>query len=552
MDMSQYKDLFISEVREHLHTLNDTIVELEGDPGERGKIDVLFRMAHSIKGMAASMGYEKMAELAHKMEDLMDKVRKEAFGFGTEIADLLLEGSDLLREMVRGVEEDGKAEQDISGLVEKLTGFKPRSTAKEEEKRAGSDAQSHERKVDGPVEGKTGGTGNAVLEPGDGEQPQKTVRVRTEVLDNLINITGELVTSKNRLANIAGESGSRNLDLAVFDLSRQVRELHDEILKLRLMPFGAVADRLPRTLRDAAKKSGKDISLRISGREIEIDRGILEGISDPLSHILRNAVDHGIEPPAERLDRGKKTSGTIAIEARKLKDRIIISVADDGRGMDPAGIIAAAREKGLINEEEGARLSPIQAFLLTCLPGFSTAKEVTGISGRGVGMDVVRSSLQSLGGNLSIESELGRGTRFTLSLPVTISIIQVLLVGCRPFTIAFPVDKILRTLDIKREAISVRGRRTVFRLGEDSIPLLSLQRLLGLPLPARKGPGIPAVMVEIRGRKAVLVVDRFIGQQDVFVKPFGRPMNRMKGLMGGAVLGDGRIICILDPAELVR
>ncbi len=552
MDMSQYKDLFISEVREHLQTLNDTIVALEGEPGDHGKIDVLFRMAHSIKGMAASMGYEKMAELAHKMEDLMDKVRKEVFGFETGIADLLLEGSDLLAEMVRGVEEDGKAEQDISGLVEKLAGFTPLSAGGEGEKQQGSAAPSHGRKVDGTVEGKTGGTARAVREQGDGERSQKTVRVRTEVLDNLINITGELVTSKNRLANISGKSGLRNLDMAVFDLSRQVRELHDEILKLRLMPFGALADRLPRTLRDLAKKSGKDVSLRVSGREIEIDRGILDEISDPLLHLLRNAVDHGIETPAERLGRGKKPNGTIAVEARKLKDRIIISIADDGRGMDPAGIIAAALEKGLISEEEGHRLSPRQAFLLTCLPGFSTAREVTGISGRGVGMDVVRSSLQSLGGNLSIESEPGKGSQFTLSLPVTISIIQVLLVGCTPLTVAFPVDKILRTLDIKREDVSVSGRRTVFELGGESIPLLSLQRLLGLPLSTGKGPGIPAVMVEIRGRKAGLVVDRFIGQQDVFVKQFGRPMNRMKGLMGGAVLGDGQIICIIDPAELLR
>jgi len=220
--------------------------------------------------------------------------------------------------------------------------------------------------------------------------------------------------------------------------------------------------------------------------------------------------------------------------------------------MDPDSIIAAAREKDLVSDEEASRLSPRQAFLLTCLPGFSTADKVTGISGRGVGMDVVRSSLQSLGGNLSIESEFGKGSRFTLSLPLTISIIQVLLVGCAQYTVAFPIDKVLRTLDIKREDITASGRRTVLTLGGESLPLLSLRRLMGLPLTSGKGPGIPAVIIETRGRKTGMLVDRFIGQQDVFVKPFGRPLNRMRGLIGGAVLGDGRIVCILDPAEFVR
>ncbi len=547
MDMTQYKDLFISEVREHLHTMNDTIVALERDPGDRDKIDTLFRMAHSIKGMAASMGYEAMAELAHTMEDLMDKVRKAAFVFEAGIADLLLEGADRLADMVRGVAEDGTSEQEISGLLRKLAGYTPAS-----DKQRKRSAPGLQRDETVPLSGKPGVTESIGQKTGDRKAGQQTVRVRTEVLDSLVNITGELVTTKNRLATIAGASGSRSLDTAVSDLSRQVRELHDEILKLRLMPFGAAADRLPRTLRDVAKKSGKDVSLRISGREIELDRSILEEIADPLLHILRNAVDHGIEAPEERLAAGKPPCGTIAIKARKEHDRVIISISDDGRGMDPCRIIAAAQEKGLISEDEGARLSPRQAFLLTCLPGFSTAREVTGISGRGVGMDVVRSSLMSIAGNLSIDSEPGRGTIVNLSLPMTISIIQVLLVGCASMCVAFPVDKILRTIDIRRETMTTSGRRTVFMLGNERIPLLSLSRLLGLPFPSGRGAGIPAVMVELRGRKAGLVVDRFIGQQDVFIKPFGRPLNRLKGLMGGAVLGDGQIVCILDPAELVR
>jgi len=543
MDMSQYKDLFISEVREHIQGMNEAIVALEGAPEDRERIDYLFRMAHSIKGMSASMGYGGMAGLAHKMEDLMDRVRKGAIGFASGVADLLLEGSDFLSHMLNDVDAGGNGQRDIDDLVSRLAGYAPPPAA-EPARTDGSET--------GPSDGETPLPGR-LQQPAVPDKPDSVhnVRVKTEVLDTLVNITGELLTHKNRMVSMSRELGSPALTEAISDLSRLVRELQNEVLKVRLMPFGSVADRLPRTVRDLAKKSGKEVVFRVSGKEIELDRGILEELSDPLLHLLRNAVDHGLEAPADRVAAGKNPAGTVSLEARREKDRFLVTISDDGRGMDPCLITAAAVGKGLVAPAEAALLSPQESLMLICLPGFSTAATVTDVSGRGVGMDAVRASVQAIGGGLVIESTPGRGSRVTLSLPLTISIIQVLLAVCGTMVVAVPVTRVVRTVDLTRDAVISRGKRKLFLLGEEEIPLMSLHRFLGIRFHPIKGPSVPAVVVEMKGHLVGLVVDRFLGQQDVFVKPLGRPLNRMRGFSGAAVLGDGQVIFILDPANLV-
>ena len=243
-----------------------------------------------------------------------------------------------------------------------------------------------------------------------------TVRVRTEILDNLINITGELITNKHRLVNVSKIPGAGGVGEAIEELSRLLRSLHNEVLNVRMMPFSTITDRFPKIVRDLARKGNKDILFEITGKEIEVDRGILEDLADPLVHILRNAVDHGLEPEPDRVTKGKEPRGTLQLVAYREKDQLIITIADDGKGMDPAGLIASALEKGIITPEAAKLLSPRDALLLTCRPGFSTAREVTDVSGRGVGMDIVRSTIQSLGGTLTIESEAGRGTSITLKI----------------------------------------------------------------------------------------------------------------------------------------
>ena len=551
MDMSQYKDLFVSEAKEHLNGMGEAVVALEKDPGDPETINTLFRMAHSLKGMGASMEYHDIADLAHAMEDLMHKVRDGVWVFDSCAADLLLEGTDLLIALVRDVEAGGTGAGDIADLKRRLAAYAPEpkidTLAGEPPEKEVPPADT--RRGENGEEAGGDDTGRSVLR----EQPesQQTVRVRTGVLDNLINLTGELITNKNRMSNIARELGSPLLDTSIAELSRLLRGLHDEVLKVRLMPFASIGDRLPRAVRDLAKKSGKEVIFSITGKEIELDRGILEELSDPLLHILRNAVDHGLETREERLAAGKPAAGRIAVEVSRGRDQVLITISDDGRGMDPDRLVAAAIEKGLLKEEDRGKVTRRQALMLICTPGFSTARQVSDISGRGVGMDVVRSSLQSLGGTLAIQSDPGKGSRFLLSLPLTISIIPILLVACSSFTVAFPISKVLRTIDIRRDTVLTRGKRRRFRLGEEEIPLVSLHRLMGLPFSPVRGASIPAVVVEIRGRKAAIVVDRFVGQQDVFAKPLGKPLNRMRGVSGGAILGDGQVVFILDPSSLV-
>lgn len=552
MDMSQYKDLFVSEAMEHLNCMGEAIVALEKDPANSDTVHTLFRMAHSLKGMGASMGYTDIADLSHTMEDLMHKIRDGIFVFDPCAADLLLEGTDLLMTLVRDVEAGGSGAGDIADVKRRLVAYTPeRSAAAPPECDHTSEGTPPAVPVDG--EKTTDSRPKEISRPDLQEAPDspQTVRVRTGVLDSLINLTGELITSKNRIANIAGDLESPLLEKSVLDLSRLLRELHDEVLKVRLMPFSSIAERLPRVVRDLAKKNGKEVVFHITGKEIEIDRGILEELSDPLLHILRNAVDHGLETREERLAAGKPAAGRIAVEVTRQKDQVLIAVSDDGRGMDPSHLIAAAIAKGLVKKEEGAKMSGRQALMLICIPGFSTARQVSAISGRGVGMDVVRSSLQSLGGDLVIESHPGKGSRFLLSLPLTISIIPILLVACSALTVAFPVAKVFRTIDIRRSDILTRGKRKYFVLGEEEIPLISLHHLLGLRLAPVRGAAVPVVVAEIRGRKAGLIVDRFVGQQEVFVKPLGKPLNRMQGIFGGAILGDGQVVFILDPTNLV-
>ena len=303
MDMSQYKDLFISEATEHVRSMNENIVSLEKNADDREKIDSLFRLAHSIKGMAASMGYDAIAQLAHSMEDLMERVRKKDISFSGGVADLLLESADLLNVMLRDVEAGGQGNSDVRDLVARLAGF-------EEAKQSGEADESRE-----PASGIRDEVQDVAEEPAlsgkryERRETRQTVRVKTEVLDHLVNVTGELITNKYRLAAIDRELGSVRLTEALAELAKLLHELHSEVMKVRLMPFAAIADRFPRVVRDLAKQKGKEVNFVIEGTEVELDRGILEELSDPLIHLLRNAVDHGLEAADGKAGSRKARNG---------------------------------------------------------------------------------------------------------------------------------------------------------------------------------------------------------------------------------------------------
>ncbi len=503
MDMSQYRDLFISESREHLHAMNELIVDLEKEAGNSEKIDSLFRSAHSIKGMAASMGYGDIAELAHKIEDLMDKVRKGIMEFESGVADLLLAGADCMEAMILDVEQGGTGNRDIAALLQSIAGYTPLV--------ADVAAPSPSSDQVAPVQ-----PASMVKQPEARQkhaESRQTVRVKTEILDHLINTTGELITNKHRLMNVGKEIGSSRLNEALVELSRLLRELYNEVINVRMMPFSAISDRFPRVVRDLAKKSGKEVTFEIEGEKIELDRGILEELADPLIHIIRNAVDHGLETANERLACGKPAKGLIRLSARREKDQVIVVVEDDGRGIDSAKLTASAIDKGFIKPEKGNTLSIREALLLVCIPGFSTAQEVTDVSGRGVGMDSVSSTIKSLSGDLVIESEPGKGSRMILKLPLTITIINVLLARVTPFSVAIPVTNILHTVELKRDMIATLEKKKVFFLGDEAIPLLSLNHIFAVPHAPASNEFVSLFIAEVKGRKVGFVVDRFLGQQ---------------------------------------
>jgi two-component system chemotaxis sensor kinase CheA len=368
----------------------------------------------------------------------------------------------------------------------------------------------------------------------------RTVRVRTELLDRFVDLAGELITHRYMLQAAAQQERWGEVREGIDQLRRLVGDLHHHVLQVRMMPLESITGRLPRLVRDLCRKSGKEVRLRVEGEKIELDRAILEELADPLIHMVRNAVDHGIA-----------RSGTVTVRARREKDLALLEVADDGRGIDPAAIRRKAVEKGLLTPAQAERLRDRDALLLVCAPGFSTAAEVTETSGRGVGMDVVKSAVESLGGTLAIDSAVGAGTRIRLRLPLSVAIIQVLLVECAGHTLGLPVTRVRRTLELERAQVRAGGRQVVADLDGETVPLVPLGKMLGLPAAVPRGT-LPVVLSEHRGRSLGLVVDRLVGQREVFVKSLAFPLDRLAGVGGATVLGDGSVVFIIDPQALVE
>lgn len=539
MDMSQYRDLFVSEARDHLSVFGELIVRLEDDSGDQATINELFRHAHSMKGMAATMGYEPVARLSHAMEDLLSRVRSGEISFGSSIADLLLEGADALSGMVSQVESGSEPIAPVAALIERLAAFEP----------------GVEKFQASPLPGKSS---QVTPEPSTSDSHRfrqsdslKSVRIKTETLDQLVNLTGELFTNRHRLVDCARRSGISDLDEPLHQLSLLLRELREFVFLARMVPFSSIAERFPRLVRDLSHKQGKEVSFRIEGKNIELDRGVLEEIADPLVHILRNAVDHGMELPDDRVSAGKPYCGEIVLGLTRDREHVEIVVEDDGRGMDPESLKSRAVEKGIITSEQAASMTHQESAMLICYPGFSTAEVVSDVSGRGVGMDVVRNAVHSMGGVLSIHSDAGLGSRFVLRLPITVSIIQILMVRSGAIEVAFPVNIVIRTLELSREDIITDAGRKVVDLDGELVPVRSLNRLLDQPIVSSAGGVVPAVVCEVDEKLVAFVADHLIGQQEIFIRPLSSPLSHLRGISGATITGDGKIVFIIDAASLL-
>jgi len=614
MDMSKYRDLFLSESREHLGRMGQLAVALEQNPADRDGIDALFREAHSIKGMAASMGYERTAELAHHLEDGLDVFRKSG-SIPSDAIDRLLEGIDLLSALVDDI-DGGNDEREIAPFMsvaivngdppadgpaapaDASASPPPSTPAPPASNESGSETfqvsvELAEEAVApaaramlileilrgfGQIEASTPSVqelqqGLAAKQlnfwlssttPRDeigeqlknmpdvakvafhqdrrqeqrSEEESRTVRVRTNLLDRLINLTGELITNRYGLQGMARRQDWRGLRDGLDQLNRLVTDLHYHVLQVRMMPLESITANLPRIVRDLCRKSGKQVRLQIDGTELELDRAILEELADPLVHMVRNGVDHGIDQ-----------QGTISIRAWREKDLALIAIEDDGRGIDPEAIRRKLLDRGLLKQAQIDVLSERELLQWICQPGFSTRDTVTETSGRGVGMDVVKAALEGLGGLLEISSTPGRGTCFLLKVPLSVAIIKVLLVNCSGRQLAIPVTRVLRTLDIEAAAIQLSSGQQVIPLEGEALPLYRLSRLLDLPELPLADPA-HLVVCESQGRKIGLLVDRMTGQREAFIKPLTSPLNRLPGVSGATVLGNGRIVFIIDPQAL--
>lgn len=550
---------WVVETLEYLDAAEGALLALETEPTDAESINVVFRAFHTIKGTAAFLGLDKIVDLAHHAESLLSRVRDGEVSFTADYADLSLRAADLLRDMVHGVQTamQGGALIVPAGYAEIMGQLRARDD--------GDEPVPDDQPVPQPVVA-TPSTNdsepersprqpdsNGAARRSSGAEPaDSTVRVRTDRLDRLLDLVGELVVAQSMIA--ADEtltSGKHHqLEGKVEQASKLVRELQDLSTAMRMVPLQGTFRRLTRLVRDLSRATSKRVELIMEGEETEIDRNMVDIIADPLVHMVRNAIDHGIETPAERRAAGKAETGIVRLAAYHQGGNVVVELSDDGRGLDRDAITARAVSRGLI--EKGAELSDSEIYSLIFAPGFSTAERVTDVSGRGVGMDVVRRNIESLQGRVDVSSEPGLGSTFTFRLPLTLAITEGMLVRVGRERYIVPTGHIYRSFRPQAELLStVIGKGEVVLHHGQVIPLVRLHRLFDIA-DAEEDPTQATLMLVGDGtRRGALMVDEILGQQQFVAKPLGEGLGTIAGLAGGAILGDGRVGLIIDVTSLL-
>lgn len=514
MSQSSYREMYVSEALEHVETVNETLLKLEEEPEKREYLDLIFRSAHTVKGMSATMGYDDTRELCKNIENIFDNIRKGQAKLTPNLASALFKCIDLLREMIA----DEKKKIDLKPFLQMLE--KP-----DEVQHTATEASTNNAK-------------------------SPTIRVKMADLDSLVNLVGELVISKMRLEQTMSKS-SDDSHQVLMELDRLVTDLQYQSMKLRLVPVDQVFSRFTRLVRDTSAALGKQVNLVMESSGIELDRTVLDAITDPLLHILRNCVDHGLEPPEERTEAGKSTTGTIRLTAYGVGDQVAIKIEDDGRGINLDRIKAKAIEKGLLTEDQAMKLSDEEAISLLGTPGLSTAKEVTDVSGRGVGMDVVITQVEQVGGNVKITTQKGKGTVMILTIPLSVSIIGGLLINVSGDKYVLPLSSISTTVVVEPDQIkSIHGQEAIV-LREQVVPLIHVASILGIDQNRIPTDKITVVIVDKGGKPYGLVVDSYDRKQEIVIKRLGNEAHSSELFTNATILGDGSVALILDPALLV-
>ena len=643
MDLSQYAELFLAESREHLSACNQLLLEWERNRASPEPVSGLFRAVHTIKGMAATMGYGRVADLAHRMENLLDHLRRSGRAPADEIVQLLFRATDALEKAVGLAVAGREREADLSVLtdidhaaIQTKPAAQPSALARHfapeptddqslpaapiasgasaarivdvvirpEAPLKGGRAMLALRKLQtmgkvervqppvavfesddfdgrfvceldtpaapaaieaavrsvGDVERVTvaGGGGADEAQVGAGESVAgagrtRHIRVDLRRLDTLMDLIGELVTERGRLNDVAARWVGQDpeIDEVAIQISRLSADLQNEIIQARMTPVWQVFDRFPRLVRDVARQLDKQVSFRVEGKEIELDREILDALGDPLVHLLRNAVDHGIEPPAERKRHKKDPEGEIVLSAVRERSSVAISISDDGRGIDRVEILEKAKREGVVGPHVES-LSDDQLLRVLARPGFSTAEAVTSVSGRGVGIDVAMTRIRALGGSVEIRTEPGKGTTFVLRLPVTLAIVRALIAAVGQERYALPLTYVAETVEFGTVPLTTMEGRDAIVLRDRVVPLVDLRKLLGTnggaPAPP---PRRPVIVLEMGERRAGIVVDGMLSQQEIVVKGFDAPHGTLPVFSGATIMGDGVPALILDSAGLV-
>jgi len=576
---------FVTEALEHLESIEVNALVLEDTPEDPEALNAVFRPFHTIKGVSGFLNLRDINELSHSLENLLDQARSGQLVMGSEAIDIILGGVDMLRQMINETQSAAQERRprrrtfDSSALEERLASALSESEARGESfgkvKPLGEilvdkgvvQRESVDLALSRQQEGSPRPLGELLVQQGSAEPthvaeglktqramaqaakglPAQEVKVDTKKLDNLLDMVGELVIAQSMVQSNPNvtEVRDRKLHTDLAQLARITSELQKTTMAMRMVPIKQTFQKMVRVLRDTAKKADKSVQLVLEGEGTEIDRNMVEKFYDPLMHMVRNSVDHGIETPPERQATGKPEEGTVVLSAYHKGGNVCIEIRDDGRGLDRERILAKAKERGLVEDGEGLTDDEIYHFMFQ--PGFSTAKQVTEISGRGVGLDVVQKVIDQLRGKVEVKSILGQGTTFTIALPLTLAIIDGMVVQVGHERFILPTVSVVESLRPQREDyFTVQGKGELIKIRGQLVPLIRLHKVVSLQPDYHNPWEALVVVVEYHNNQRCLLVDRLVGRQEVVIKTLGESLKNIRVVAGGAIMGDGRVGLILD------
>lgn len=536
--------VFLAEAEERLGQMEGGLVLLEDHPSDEELLQAIFRAAHTLKGNSATLGFGALTEFTHVLEDLLERVRSRTLPVTGDLVSLLLGSVDILRQLLsdaaRGLDGMSSAQRSFLGRLSGALGNKSGNVAPTE------GAPAERAPEEGPEEGRAE---KSVEIPGL-NLLTRTLRVDLDRLDQMLDLVGEIAVSRGRLRLLLERRRNADLEEALEvheEADRLDMDLQELVMKIRMIPVGPTFHHFARTVRDLARAQDKKARLVVAGEDVELDMTVIEKIRDPLTHMIRNAVDHGIEAPEVRVSAGKDPCGCIRLRAFHETGSIVIQIADDGSGLDRARLLERARSRGLVEPAE--ELSDVDVSRLIFEPGISTSDAVTELSGRGVGLDVVRRNVEALRGSVEVESEPGRGTTITLRLPLTLAIIDGFVVKASDESYVIPVEAVIECIDLPPEERGT-GLSGLINLRGCPLPYLRLRELFSLP--GEAAPRENVVVVRNEASQAGFVVDSLLGGSQIVIKPLGRLFRGLPGVAGSAIVGDGRVALILDVPRLVR